>query len=147
MSYDINKQEVLKLFDYHIMKYIIKDLEVLDSIISDNAGTGGCAIPQAISTFSALDLIGYLVHPQEIKPVGMSFSELLKNEIYFPGFKEYTCHINFLDSFRDNIRSIMVHRYSLVGYEITKNDTEQLFWNNGNNQTFNASYFTKMVTT
>lgn len=145
MSYEIDKKEVLNLFDNHIMRYIVKDLEVLDRIKPDDYGAGGCAIPQASSTFAALDLIGYLVHPQELKPVGMAFSDLLKNDRYFPEFEEYKSHVDFFDSFRDNIRSIMVHRFLLTKYDITKVDTEYLFLEANGHQIFNASHFTKMT--
>mgnify|MGYP007097323165 FL=1 len=51
MSYLVNKAEVMEFFDNHIMKYIITDLEILNKIKADDSGIGGCAIPQALSTF------------------------------------------------------------------------------------------------
>ena len=61
MSYESNKGKVLDLLENHIIKYVVKDLEVLESIEPNPSGAGACAIPQAISTFAALDLIGYLI--------------------------------------------------------------------------------------
>lgn len=145
MSYEINKGEVLGLFDNHIKRYVVKDLEVLDGIKPDDFGAGGCAIPQASSTFAALDLIGYLVHPQELSTVGMAFSDLLKNEKYFPEIKEYKSNVDFFDSFRDNVRSIMVHRFLLAKYDIAKVNTCQLFLDVNGQQIFNVSHFTKMT--
>ncbi len=147
MNYETDKYEVIKLFDNHIMKYIVKDLEVLDSLKPDSCGAGACTIPQAISTFAALDFVGYLTHPQDVKTVGMSFIELLKNDTYFTEFKQYMSHANFFDSFRDNLRSIMTHRFSLAKYDITKSNNRSLFFEEGGRQIFNTSYFTKMTLT
>lgn len=145
MSYSIDKAEVLNFFDNHIMKYIIADLEILDKIKADGSGVGGCAIPQALSTFAALDLIGYLLHPQDGKPVAMNFTDLLKNDKYFPEFKQFGTQADFFDSFKHNLRSIMAHRFSLAKYDITKTDDNYLFFENNGRQTFNASYFTKIT--
>ncbi len=145
MSYEIDKAEVLDFFDNHIMKYIIVDLEVLDEIKAKSLGGGGCSIPQASSTFSALDLIGYLIHPQDLGTVSMSFSGLLKNESYFPEFSEYSTKEKFFNSFRDNIRSIMAHRFSLAKYDIAKTEDNYLFVEKSGRQIFNVSYFTKIT--
>lgn len=145
MSYANNKLVILDLFDNHILKYIIKDLEILDSIQADGFGVGGCAVPQGISTFSALDLIGYLTHTEDGRTIKMSFSELLKNEFYFPDFREYSIHTNFFDFFRDDIRSVMTHRFSLTKYDIAKIETHSLFIKENDHIIFNVSYFTKMT--
>lgn len=145
MSYETNKSEVLDLFDNHIIKYIVKDLEILDNIAPDIAGTGACTIPQAISTFAALDLIGYLVHSQNVRAVEMSFTELINNDIYFPDIKQYSSYTNFFISFRDNLRSIMAHRFLLAKYDITKSNNGLLFFEESGRQIFNASHFTKMT--
>lgn len=145
MSYETNKAEVVKFFDDHILKYIITDLEVLDKIEANSDGIGGCAIPQAISTFSAIDLIGYLVHPQDLKTVGMSFTELLKNHLLFPDFLKFISHIDFFDSFRDDARSIMTHRFSMTRYAIGKIKGSDLFLDNGGIIVFNVSRFTEMA--
>lgn len=145
MSYEINKAEVLDFFDNHIMKYIIVDLEVLDEIKAKSFGGGGCSIPQASSTFSALDLIGYLIHPQDLGTLRMSFSDLLKNKSYFPEFIEYSTKAKFFDSFRDNFRSIMAHRFSLAKYDIAKTDDTHLFVEKDSRQIFNVSFFTKIT--
>src|SRR5688572_3604781 len=145
MSYETNKAEVLALFDNHIIKYVIKDLEVLDSIEPDALGAGACAIPQAISTFAALDLIGYLIHPQDVKVVGMSFTDLLNNDTYFPEIKQYSSHANFFASFRDDLRSIMAHRFSLTKYDITKSNNGYLFVEDGGSHIFNTSHLTRIT--
>lgn len=145
MSYESDKSEVLDFFDNHIIKYIIVDLEVLNEIKATKLGGGGCSIPQASSTFSALDLIGYLIHQQDLATVGMSFSSLLKNEVYFPEFSEYSTKAKFFDSFRDNFRSIMAHRFSLVKYDIAKTEDNYLFVEKNGRQIFNVSYFTKIT--
>ena len=107
MSYLVNKAEVMEFFDNHIMKYIITDLEILNKIKADDSGIGGCAIPQALSTFSALDLMGYLLHPQDIETNKMTFSDLLKNSKYFPEFETFSTKDNFILSFKDNLRNII----------------------------------------
>ena len=145
MSYEANKTEVLDFFDNHIMKYIIVDLEVLDEIKAKSLGGGGCSIPQASSTFSALDLIGYLIHPQDLGTVSMSFSGLLMNGAYFPEFSEYSTKAKFFDSFRDDLRSIMAHRFSLAKYDIAKTNDSHLFVEQSGRQIFNVSYFTKIT--
>lgn len=145
MSYENNKSDVLNLFENHIIKYIIKDLEVLDSIKADEFGVGGCAIPQATSTFSALDLMGYLVHTEDRRAIQMSFTELLKNEFYFSDFKDYSTYTEFFDSFRDDLRSVMVHRFTLSKYDIGKIGKNNLFIEERSKTIFNVSYFTKMT--
>ena len=145
MSHENNKSIVLDLFDNHIIKYIIKDLEILDLIKADDFGVGGCAIPQATSTFSAIDLIGYLIHTEDRRTLQMSFTELLKNERYFPDFKDYSTYSEFFDSFRDDFRSVMVHRFSLTKYDIAKIETSTLFIVEQGKTIFNVSYFTKMT--
>jgi hypothetical protein len=145
MTFEKNKVIVLNLFDEHIKKYIVKDLKVLNAIIPDDSGNGGCAIPQALATFSAIDLIGYLCHPQDIKTVYMSFSDLLKNEKFFPEFKDFSSDLTFFDSFKDNVRSIMVHRFSMAKFDIAKSNVEHLFFESYDRQIFNITYFTKIV--
>jgi hypothetical protein len=145
MRYQADKISVLDFFENHILKYVVVDLEVLDKIKADSYGLGGCAIPQASSTFAALELMGYLIHPQDTKTVAMSFSDLLNNEKYFPEFKKYATQSNFLNSFRDNLRSIMVHRFSLVKYDISKTDDNHIFIEKDGRQIFNTSYFTKLT--
>ena len=145
MSYLVNKAEVMEFFDNHIMKYIITDLEILNKIKADDSGIGGCAIPQALSTFSALDLMGYLLHPQDIETNKMTFSDLLKNSKYFPEFETFSTKDNFILSFKDNLRNIIAHRFSLAKYDITKSDENHLFFEYKGQQTFNVSYLTKIT--
>lgn len=145
MSFDSDKAYVLNFFQNYILKYIITDLKRLNKIRQKKNGTGACTIPQAIATFSALDLLGYLVHPQDIKETRMSFSDVLNNQQFFPELKEYSSHPNFFNSFRDNIRSIMVHRFSLTKYDITKNKKKILFFERNGIQIFNVSYFTRIA--
>lgn len=145
MSHESNKRKVIDLFENHIIKYVVKDLEVLDSIEPDPSGSGACAIPQAISTFAALDLIGYLIHPQDSKTVRMNFTDFLRNDKYFPEIKHYSTHVNFFESFRDNLRTIMVHRFSLAKYDITKSNEDYLFFEKSGRQIFNTSYFTRIT--
>jgi hypothetical protein len=127
------------------MKYVVSDLEVLDAIRANSDGIGGCAIPQAVSTFAALDLLGYLISPQEIGAVKMHFVEILKNENLFPQFKDIEKHDSFFESFRDDIRSVMTHRYSLTQYDITKSNQNVLFYSDSEKTVFNVSYFTKGI--
>ncbi len=145
MNYLVNKAEVMEFFDNHIMKYIITDLEILNKIKADDSGIGGCAIPQALSTFSALDLMGYLLHPQDIETNKMTFSDLLKNSKYFPEFETFSTKDNFILSFKDNLRNIIAHRFSLAKYDITKSDENHLFFEYKGQQTFNVSYLTKIT--
>ena len=145
MSYETDKLQVLDFFENHIIKYIIVDLEKLEETKADSSGAGGCAIPQASSTFSALDLIGYLIHPLDIRTVDMSFSNLLSNETYFPEFKKYSSQVKFFESFKDNLRSIMVHRFSLAKYDIAKTNDNHLFVEKNGRQVFNTSYFTRIT--
>lgn len=145
MTYEKNKADVLDLFDNHIIKYIIKDLEVLDRIKADASGVGGCAIPQASATFSALDLIGYLVHHQEPSELKMCFGSLLNNEAYFPSLRHYKNHRQFLELMRDDVRSVMAHRFYLARYDITKEDNGHLFYDGRGKIIFSTSHFTKLT--
>lgn len=141
-----DKTVVLDFFENHIIKYVVKDLEILNTIEAVENGAGGCAIPQASSTFSALDLIGYLIHPQDIRPVNMNFSDLLKNEKYFPELSEYKSNDSYFNSIRDYIRTYLVHRYVMTKYDIMKNnDIDVLFIDNGGRNVFNVAFFTKIA--
>ena len=139
-----NKKEVLDFFENHIIKYIVKDLEILNTIKADEKGSGACSIPQASSTFSALDLIGYLIDPQDLKAVDMRFSSLLKNEKYFPQLAHFKQMDTFFESFRDNVRTYLAHRYLMTKYGITKIDTDELFISDSGSEIFNVSFFTKI---
>jgi hypothetical protein len=145
MSYEINRNSVLEIFENHIIKYIVKDLVALNRVMPDESGAGGCAIPQASSTFAALDLIGYLVHPQELRGVGMHFTDLLKDNTYFPELQQYLQTEESCDSFRDNIRSIMSHRFLLTKFGIAKINYQGLFLEIDGDLVFNATYFTKIT--
>jgi hypothetical protein len=139
-----NKKEVLDFFENHIIKYVVKDLEILNTIKADANGAGGCAIPQASSTFSAIDLIGYLIHPQDIRPVVMSFIDLLKNKKYFPELSQFELINNFFESFRNNVRTVLVHRYLMTKYDVAKLDIDELFINVNGRTVFNVAFFTKI---
>jgi hypothetical protein len=145
MSYENDKIEVLSLFDNHIMKYIIKDLEILDDITADSLGRGGCAIPQSMATFAALDLISYLIDAQDVSVFKMKFGNLLQNAKYFPEFEQYSVYEKFFDFFRDDLRSMMVHNFTLAKFDITKKDAPHLFFEESGNQIFNVSLFTKIT--
>ena len=139
-----NKKEVLDFFENHIIKYVATDLEKLNEIEADGEGVGGCAIPQASSTFSALDLIGYLIHPEDREAVGMSFSDLLKNKIYFPELSNFELLENFFESFRNNVRTILAHRYLMTKYDVAKINIDELFINYEGRVVFNVAFFTKI---
>ena len=145
MSYDANKQSIIKFFDFYILKYIVTDLKVLDAISADIRGEGGCAIPQAISTFAALDLIGYLTSSQDPATIGMHFQEVLKDPAYFPELTLLANQEKFLNSFRDDFRSTMAHRFLLIQYDIYKSASETLLSESAGRHIFNVSYFTKLV--
>jgi len=141
---DINKKEVLDFFKNHIIKYVVSDLEKLNKIEADGEGVGGCAIPQASSTFSALDLVGYLIHPQDVKEVDMSFTNLLKNKKYFPELSDYKLIDDFFDSFRSYVRTILAHRYLMTKYDIAKVNIDKLFFDDKGRTVFNVAFFTKI---
>jgi len=145
MSYNSDKELVIGFFETHILKYIVTDLKVLNDITANSNGEGGCAIPQAISAFSAIDLIGYLTSAQNVSPIRMHFTEILKNANYFPEIKDLAHHEDFFNSFRDDIRSVMAHRFSLVKYDIEKSKVDILLTNRNGDTVFNVSYFTKLV--
>lgn len=144
MSFESNKAEVIELFENHILKYIVKDLEVLDEIKAED-GVGGCAIPQAIATFSALDLMGYLTHPQDLRPVEMRLKDFIGNQLYFPTIQHLVNQPGFLDSIRENVRSIMTHRFALSIFDITKEDNGHLFYQEHGRNIFSARHLTKLT--
>lgn len=144
---EINKKEVLNFFKNHIIRYVVTDLEILNKIEAYEEGVGGCAIPQASSTFSALDLIGYLIHPKEdIRPMKMNFLDFLKIEKYFPELSDYKSNEPFLNSIRDYIRTFLAHRYLMTKYDVAKIvDIDKLFIVNEERIVFNVSFFTKIT--
>jgi hypothetical protein len=145
MSLDVNKAEVLNFFDNYILKYIVKDLEALDLITADVDGRGGCAIPQSTSAFSALDLVGYLIHTQDMRVVGMSFSEFLGNVIYFPSIHNIVSQQHIIELIRDDIRSVMAHRFALSLFQITKEDNGHLLYEEDGKYILSASHLTKLT--
>ncbi|MDB5222634.1 MAG: hypothetical protein JWN83_1301 [Chitinophagaceae bacterium] len=147
MQYADHKNSVLKFFDEYALKYLVSDLEMLDSIKADDNGIGGCAIPQAISTFSAVDLFGFLLDTQDVGSniTKMRLMPFLKNKDLFPTIDEVKKMEDFLNSFRDDIRSIMTHRFFLAKYDIAKLPETSLLIQNDDKRIFNVSYFTKLV--
>ena len=110
MNYQDYRTAVLAFFDDYILRYVIPDLEKLDSIQADGQGTGGCAVPQALATFAAVDLFGYLVDPNNSSTIKMTMMPFLGNPQYFAvvGIPQIT---SFMNSFRDDVRSATAHRY------------------------------------
>lgn len=140
------KDEIVHFFENYILKYIVNDLKRLDEIQPDRDGLGACAIPQAISTFAVADLIGYLINKDESKEVTkMSFLGLLKNTNYFKAFGDSEVEQDFFIYLRDNVRSMLVHRFSLSRFDIIKDDIDFLFLQNEGRLVFNVSCFTKLV--
>lgn len=141
---EINKKEVLDFFKNHIIRYVVTDLEILNKIEADGEGVGGCTIPQASSTFSALDLIGYLIHPQDVRAVGMSFIDILKNEKYFPALSHFDLINDFFKSFKNNVRTILAHRYLMTKFDVAKIDIDKLFIDDNGRTVLNIAFFTKI---
>ena len=101
---------------------MVKDIKVIDQIKPD-----ATAISQTSAIIQALDLMGYLTHPQELKVINLSFSHFLNNEVYFPSINQHKNHINFLNLLRDDVISIMAHRFSLTMFDITEKVISLLF--------------------
>lgn len=85
MSLEINRSEVIRLFDEKIYPHIIGDLKILDTI-QPKTHRNGCSIPTVMLILSALDFIGYLLRPSG----GLDESEdnitmALTYSNYFPG--------------------------------------------------------------
>jgi len=131
MDYQDYKKSVLSFFDDFVLKYLISDLQKLDSLTADSKGVGGCAVPQALSTFAAIDLFGYLIDPLDSRTVNMNMGPFLKNNKIFPVVKGVAQLEEFLKSFRDDVRSVLAHRFFIVGYDIGKSQDESLFIQNG----------------
>jgi len=145
MPYQDHKKAVLSFFNDYVFKYLTTDLEKLASIDADANGIGGCAVPQALSTFAAVDLFGYLVSSDQPKTINMSMRSFLNNPDYFPAAANITQLSAFLDSFRDDVRSVLAHRFFSSQYNIGKLKQDALFINDNGIQIFNVSYFTKLV--
>jgi hypothetical protein len=139
------EREIIDFFENYIKKYIVTDLLRLDEIKPYDDGTGACAIPQAISTFAAIDLLGYLLNKDEQAVVGMSLMGLLKNSAYFKAFNDLEVEDDFFNYFKDNIRTMLVHRFSLSKFDIVKEDIDSFFLQKGDKKVFNTSYFTKQL--
>ncbi len=140
------KHEIIDFFENYILKYIVNDLKRLDDIKPDKDGLGACTIPQAISTFAVADLIGYLINKDESKEVTkMSIMGLLKNTNYFKAFGESEVEQDFFIYLKDNVRSMLVHRFSLSKFDIIKDEADSLFLHNEGKLVFNVSCFTKLV--
>lgn len=137
-----------KFFKEFIFKNIIPDLKVLDQINPNGiGGLGACCIPQAITTFSTIDLFGYLLGPENMKEMDMRFIDFLKNRLYFPNLESSLESDNFWNSLRDELRSLMVHRFIISKYSIAKVDVDKLFVKieQSNEVIFNVRFFTKIT--
>lgn len=147
MTYLDQKKKIIQFFENYILEYLIPDLEKLNSIIPDSNGRGGCTIPQAIATFAAVDLMGYFMDPNPNPPSisKMKLKVFLSNADFFPELQNLNSIDDFLDSFRDDVRSIMTHRFFLTRYDIAKLQERSLFVQQGSKRIFNASYFTELV--
>lgn len=140
------KHEIVDFFENYILKYIVNDLKRLDEIKPDMDGLGACAIPQAISAFAAADLLGYLINKKERKDTTwMSIKGLLENSKYFQATADIELQSDFFTYFINNVRSMLVHRFSLSKYDIAKDDINYLFLEKNERLVFNVSFFTKLV--
>jgi hypothetical protein len=146
MDYQECKNNVLAFFENHVYEYLIPDLEVLNNIQADANGRGGCTIPQAMTTFAAIDLFGFLIDPNpQSGKIKMHMMPFLKNPNLFPAMPYVQSAEDFFNSFRDDIRSVMSHRFFLINYDISKLGDEELIVENNGRRIFNVSKFTKLV--
>lgn len=142
------KNEVLNFFDKHILKYIVTDLKVLDSISANKDGVGACSIPQAMATFAAIDLIWYLIDHNDIgnNIVNMRMMPFLKSSILLPELQiKDDMNNGYLNAIRDDIRSVATHRFALINFDIGKFPDDVLFILTNGRQVLNVSYLTKIV--
>jgi hypothetical protein len=144
MNYQDYKTTVLAFFDDYILRYVISDLKKLDSIQADAQGAAGCTVPQALATFAAVDLFGYLIDPNNSNTIKMTMMPFLGNSQIFAvtGPSQLT---TFMHSFRDDVRSATAHRYFFPQFDVTKDPQNSLFINSGGVTIFNVSYFTTVV--
>lgn len=146
MQYQDHKVDVLSFFTGHVLKYLLPDIQKLDSITADADGTGGgCAVPQALASFAATDLFGYLVSPDTPDTIRMHMQPFLRNSRYFPVAGQIGQLNDFIASFRDDVRSFLTHRFFLGQYDIGKIPQDDLFVVNNGIVIFNVSYFSKLV--
>jgi hypothetical protein len=140
------KQEVLVFFDRYVFPYLIGDLEKLQSIKADDKGEGGCAVPQAITAFTACDLMGFLIDNNEIgaNTIKMRLMPFLKHPQLLPEIQQSKDFDKFISSIRDDFRSVMVHRFFPVKFDIGKLSEEEIIVKN-DKLVFNVSYFTTIV--
>src|SRR4030095_3877846 len=148
MSYESQKKEVIKFFDDYIFNYLIPDIRTLQRLEPDTRGRGACTIPLAITTFTAVDLFGYFLDPNSSAPaiLTMKLKVFLSSKEFFPELKGLTDLDNFLDSFRQDVRSLMTHRFFLTQYHIAKLPEKKLFVDHGVDRIFNATHFANLVT-
>jgi hypothetical protein len=140
------KQEVLGFFDNYVFPYLIGDLRKLQMIKADEKGEGACAVPQAITAFTACDLMGFLIDIQEPKSnlIRMRMMPFLKHPNFLPEIHQSGYFDEFINSIKDDFRSVMVHRFFPVKFDIGKLPEEEIIVNNGK-LVFNVSYFTTIV--
>jgi hypothetical protein len=67
MELEEKRKEILDFFKRFIEDFIMKDLEILNSIKPDNeTGLGGCTIPTAMTIISASELLGFLLNEKGV---------------------------------------------------------------------------------
>ncbi len=146
MSYQLEKEEVVNFFENHVLKYIIPDLENLMKIKANEDGSGACAVPQAMTTFSVCDLFGYLLDKQEAGALNPRIKYFLKIKSLFGNLiqgaisKDLDIILNVLS---DDVRSSIAHRFFLIKFDITKDNTNALISNNADRLVFHTNFFYK----
>ncbi len=115
-------------------------------IKANEDGSGACAVPQAMTTFSVCDLFGYLLDKQEAGALNPRIKYFLKIKSLFGNLiqgaisKDLDIILNVLS---DDVRSSIAHRFFLIKFDITKDNTNALISNNADRLVFHTNFFYK----
>jgi len=130
MVTEINRIDVIRLFDKHIYPHIIGDLKLLDFIQPKTHGNG-CSIPTAMLILSSLEFIGYLLRPTgNLDDTQGNITTALKHNNYFPD--TYTTEVieNLVIFYRHGIMHSFYPRQTATKiYGIHKSDNILLIEN------------------
>jgi hypothetical protein len=74
----------------------------------------------------------------------MSFVDILKNEKYFPELSHFELINDFFESFQNNVRTVLAHRYLMTKFDVAKIDIDKLFIDDNGRTVLNIAFFTKI---
>ncbi|UOE49359.1 hypothetical protein MTO98_33740 [Mucilaginibacter sp. SMC90] len=128
MTIEENRKSALRLFDENIIKYIVGDLELLDTIQPQSNGNS-CAVPTAMLILGALEFIGFLIIEKgRLGNAEDNITIAIKHGNYFPATYSDSVVKTLAHTYRHGLmHSFFPQQRSDQVFGIHKSDNRKLF--------------------